>query len=262
MTDLFETVQEESTAVAVVSETSLALRDPKMEVAIKEKVIPPIVLKANEFQVSNESDNARAAEFIREIKKGQKQVIKLFKNPKEKANEAHKAVIASEKLLLDPLEEAEKTVKDRVSEYITKLAEIRIENERKMREEEARIAEEIAKENARIEEEARKAEEVGDKEKQNKLKREAEIKEIKDRQDAEARQEEATMTHLINTPAKTTGVYTTTTWTWEVENLADVPREYLIVNEKMLNGIAKSTKGSIKVPGIKFVPKTGISARA
>lgn len=55
------------------------------------------------------------------------------------------------------------------------------------------------------------------------------------------------------------GVKTRLAWGWEVESLEDVPLEYLVVNEKMLNWLCKGSEIPKPVPGIKFVQKTIVS---
>jgi hypothetical protein len=46
-------------------------------------------------------------------------------------------------------------------------------------------------------------------------------------------------------------------WKCDVEDLDKVPREYLVVDQKMLSDLAKSTKGAIEIDGIRFY-KTNI----
>ena len=46
--------------------------------------------------------------------------------------------------------------------------------------------------------------------------------------------------------------YIRSEWKHEVINLDEVPRQYLIANDKLLSAIATNTKGMTKIPGVKF----------
>jgi hypothetical protein len=60
---------------------------------------------------------------------------------------------------------------------------------------------------------------------------------------------------------KSLGVGHSVRWKWQVKNLADVPREYLILDEKLLNEIARTRKDQASVPGIEFFADTTTSVR-
>lgn len=52
----------------------------------------------------------------------------------------------------------------------------------------------------------------------------------------------------------------TLVWEWSVVDLAQVPKEFFILDEKKLNGIAKAfSKSPQEIPGIKFEQKTRLS---
>lgn len=57
------------------------------------------------------------------------------------------------------------------------------------------------------------------------------------------------------------GVATRVAWTWEIEDHEAVPREYLIVNDKMLNSLCKGSEMPQGIPGIKFVQKNIVIVR-
>ena len=50
-------------------------------------------------------------------------------------------------------------------------------------------------------------------------------------------------------------------WSAEVVDISLVPREYMVVNQQALDKIAMATKGTIQIPGVKFVSKTIMSSR-
>lgn len=205
------------------------------ELTLRETVVSPVVQKAKSFAVTDNASNEAAAEFLKNIKSSQKQVKDFFAESKQKAAEAHKAICANENSMLKPLQESEALLKNKMSAFWEAQEKIRIEAERK-------AAEEAEKTNAS----ALEALEAGDEEKAQRLAMESAMKA------AEVQ---------VSAPQKIKGITTSQVWTFEVEDFNLVPREYLVVNEQALSALAKSTKGSFKVPGIKFVPKTQIAAR-
>lgn len=205
------------------------------ELTLRETVVSPVVQKAKALAVTDNASNEAAAEFLKNIKGSQKQVKDFFAESKLKAAEAHKAICANENSMLKPLQESESLLKDKMSAFWQAQERIRIEAERK-------AAEAAEKLNA----EAVAAIEEGNEEKAQDLAMQSAMKAAE-----------------VNVPApqKIKGITTSQVWTFEVEDFNLVPREYLVVNEQALSSLAKSTKGSFKVPGIKFVPKTQIAAR-
>lgn len=77
--------------------------------------------------------------------------------------------------------------------------------------------------------------------------------------------QEAARVDRHNTPAENTrtrGVgggtgSLKTTWHWEVTNLADVPREWLCVDEKKVNAAVCNAKGLRDIPGLRIFDKKG-----
>ena len=58
------------------------------------------------------------------------------------------------------------------------------------------------------------------------------------------------------------GVGLRKTWTYEIEDEAAIPREFLMVDEKKLRAYAVAMKDSAKVAGVRFKEVTGIAASA
>jgi hypothetical protein len=177
------------------------------------------------------------AEVVR-IKSVRKQVEELFADSKEQAHKAHKAICAAEKKLLDPLALAEAQYNPMIINYTR-------EQERKRKEEEARIqkeAEEAAKtERQRLIAEAQAAMDNG----------------ADDNQGEELiAQAETVVPVPIYRPAapipKPIGLTIADNWTYEVVDINLVPRAYLMVDETKLSKQAKATKDTVPVPGIRF----------
>ena len=49
-------------------------------------------------------------------------------------------------------------------------------------------------------------------------------------------------------------------WHFELADAADVPREFLMLDEKKIKEFARSTRGNIEVAGINFIKKTEIAS--
>lgn len=174
-----------------------------------------------------------ACEFLKEVKRRMKEVVDFFAESKKKAAEAHKAICANEKSLLDPLKAAEAEARNAIGAF--DLAERRrMEAEEERRRQEAAAAMELAAE----------AEQSGD------VSGAAEAV-------AMAAMESAQMSYA----PKTAGVSTRFEWRARVVDAEKVPRHFLIVDEKALNAFAKATKGKTPVAGVEFYEAPVISTR-
>lgn len=100
-----------------------------------------------------------------------KQVKEYWKEPKEKAFQAHKAITAKESEMLGPLKEMRNMVQKKISAYLTEI-------DRKRKEEQAKLDEQRRKqeetERKKLEERAARAEESGKTEKAEALREKAE----------------------------------------------------------------------------------------
>jgi hypothetical protein len=65
-----------------------------------------------------------------------------------------------------------------------------------------------------------------------------------------------------STPQPLKGQSLRSTWKWTITDKNLIPKDYLQVDEKQLNAIAKSgITGSMKIPGVKFSPESTLSVR-
>jgi hypothetical protein len=67
----------------------------------------------------------------------------------------------------------------------------------------------------------------------------------------------------VAAPPKVTAAGTSfrTVWRFKVVDLAQVPREYMILNEQMVGALARSTKGAMAIPGIEIYEEKTIGGR-
>lgn len=86
-------------------------------------------------------------------------------------------------------------------------------------------------------------------------------------EEAKAKNPEAPPPVVIAAPVvakeapKVSGVSTREVWKFRVTDPAAVPREYLVVDEQKLGAMARSTKGTVTVPGVEFYSEEVMAAR-
>lgn len=177
-----------------------------------------------QIDVVNQVTFDQANNRIAELQTMKKNVEARFADPKKKAKEAHAAICALEKEFLTPVQEAIDSLKGKTTSwYAAEQQRIAAEEERR------RIA---AEEMANM---AVEAETAGD-----------------SATAAEAVAVAAVEASCVSYVPKTKGTTMRESWKAVVTDPDKVPREYLIVNEKALDALAKATKGSMKIPGVEF----------
>lgn len=139
--------------------------------------------------------------------------------------------------------------------------ELRKIAEEQERKEKARLAAIAAKEAEKAAELRKRAQEEQDKAKKAKLKADAEAASAKSK-DAleEAAQVHVDVPVVVSETPEVSGIVSKTTWTYEIVDETLIPRTFLMVDEKKLSGVARATKGTLDVPGVRFFPEKGIAA--
>lgn len=187
-----------------------------------------------EFAVVDQESYARANDCIAGLHKLKKEVIARFAEPKKKADEAHKAVRALERSFLDPINDKIDALRDATEKWYTaEMRRIAAEEERRRK-----AAEELT-------DLAADAEASGD-------------GETAAEAVAAAVMEDAT----VSVVPKCAGTTMRETWKAVVVDLAQLPREYMIVNQSMLDRMAQATKGAVPIPGVRFEKSYINSTRA
>jgi hypothetical protein len=221
---------------------------------VPESKITALSTNANSFleqakqqkAISNDAQLQAVGHELVRIKDVRAQVVELFADPKKKAHEAHKAICDSESKLLKPLNEAESTYSRMMSAY-------RIELQRKAEEERLRsqreAEEKVRKEREALLAKAEKQLDIGNDEKAAELIEKSE-------------QVIPIPTFDISyEPPKVAGLNFKSNWTFEVIDINQVPREYMMVDEKKIGAVVKAMKKDTNIPGIK-VYDTGSVAKA
>ena len=187
-----------------------------------------------EIAVIDQETFALANGQISRLQAMKKRVTDFFAEPKKKAAEAHKSICAMEKQMLAPVE--------------TRITALRIATQNWYAAEQARIAAEEERRRKEAEEMAKlaaEAEEQGDTDTA-----------------AEAVMEAALAEAKVTVMPKCAGTAMRELWKAVVTDPDKVPREYLIVNQSALDALAKATKGSITIPGVRFEKTYVNSTRA
>ena len=197
-----------------------------MEIESQALTIPD---EATALVINSKESMTLADQFKRDIKTLIKAIDDTFKPLADKAFAAHRAITGKWKETKDPLIKADELITSKAKAYLRKV-------------EEERQAEEIRlRDIARKEEEERRLIEAIELEKEGNI------------EEAQAVISEpmniVTPTVRADIP-KVDGRLYRTTWKWKVVDKAKIPRDYLMPNDIMLNGIVRSLKGATNISGI------------
>lgn len=207
----------------------------------------PALAKKADLVINTQEDLNAAGEVLTNVKTRAKELDAERKKITNPLDEAKKAVMALFKPPIELLTRAENHVKGLILEYDQK-------KEREAEEERQRL-EKIAEQERKKKEKAieAKIERAKASGKEDKV---AELEEEKE--NVETTIDVPVVASNIDTP---TDVSYRENWTAEVVDFKTLPDEYKLPNEKMLNSFAKSTKGAIPVPGVKFNMQKVVVAR-
>ena len=184
-----------------------------------------------DITVVDQATYAAANNLIARLQSVRKEVVARFADPKKKAAEAHKAVCELEKSFLAPVDEKIRLLKTSTTNWYTaEQRRIEAEAERKRRDAEALAA----------------------------LSAEAEAQGDSDTA-AEAVAEAALAEATVTAMPKCAGTSMREVWKAVVVDVSQLPRQYMIVNQSMLDRMAQATKGAVPVPGVRF-EKTYVNA--
>jgi hypothetical protein len=198
---------------------------------------------AKTVYVTNNDERTYALQTIQGVKTWRNKVVAFFADSKKKAHDAWKAIVANEKSMTDRLDFVERMAKTAVTKYDDEQERIRREAEAKAQAE---------------------AEEAARKERERLLKQAEKLKtpELKEERMAQAEAVVAPVVTIESAVRKQEGESYATVYDFEVRDIAQVPREWLVVNEKALKAFITSTKGAMPIPGIDIKPRRVLRVRA
>jgi len=126
----------------------------ELEMVVKTEAAEVVVI-ASSMTVSDKETFDNATTFLKTVKSVKDKITDYWKTPKEQAYATWKSMTAKESEMLAPLKEAEQNVRDKMNFYTAEL-------NRKMQEEQKKLAEARKAEADRMMAEAAKSEAVGD----------------------------------------------------------------------------------------------------
>lgn len=225
-----------------------------------------VVSRANAVIVTSSETRADACEYTRGVKTVRKRIAEHFKPSIAAAYAAHKAAKKAMDDLDKPLADAEKILKGKLGFYDTVEERKRTDEEERLRaiarkqEEERRITE---AERLEAEAEAKRAEAERALDEGKHLTAELKQHEAKEMTQAA----DATLAAPIPEPTvyvpttvlRTLGVQTKQLWKHRVTNVALVPREYMIPDDKALAAIARAQRARAEIPGVCFYPEPNVA---
>lgn len=107
--------------------------------------VTTLAQRARAFEVKTREQAEQASGFLQAVRGLKAKVSATFAPLKKAASDAHKAIVAEEKRNLEPLDEAERAVKDRIGGFLEAERKRQEEEARKRREEDARLERERLK---------------------------------------------------------------------------------------------------------------------
>lgn len=184
------------------------------------------------FEIVCQEDANKASELRRQLKALEAEIRASFDPIVEQAYKAHKEAIAQRDEHLKPVLEAQKKIKDCLSKWKEKEDLIRLREAMRIAEEKRKSEEEKRLQQAEL------LEKMGETEKANEI------------------LEQPIFCAPETEKIKVEGISFAELWTYEIINEAEIPREYLIPDEKKINAVVKAMKNNIEIPGIKIFKKT------
>lgn len=184
---------------------------------------------------------ARAGQIVVALKDLKKHIQDYFRPMKDKAYKAWKEICDAEKAELSKIEPLEKKLSGQMVAW-------QMEQERKRREEQARIEEEMRK-----------------REEELRLKAAEELEKQGKTEEAESLLEAPISIPQVKVEAeipKVEGMTTREEWTFEIIDESQIPREFLIPDEKKIRAYVKAMKERAVIPGIKVFKSAIIVKRS
>ena len=205
--------------------------------------------QARAIVIADQATYEQAGEKLLAVAELRREIEDHHRPLKQKAHEAHKAVCDAEKKMLGPVEEAESILKRGIATYTAEQRRIQEQRER-----EAREAAERAQAEA-LEASVEAAEAEG-----------ASAEEVRAIIEQPA---PAPVVYVPPTVQKVAGVSAAKTYRAEVYNLkelckavsrGEVSEAFVSANLVALNGVARSTRGSVRIPGVRIVEDLNVRA--
>jgi hypothetical protein len=216
------------------------LLDPAQDPQVKELTAQTETLLevGSNYRVANAGDYQVAGIELQRVKGAQKRLDDLRKSMTKPLDAAKKAIMDFFRTPEDKLARAESGIKRAMIGYQS-------EQDRKRREEQARVDEAARKERERLAAQAQKAAASGKVERAEQL---------------EQRASAVVAPVISREPPKVIGVQTREVWKFEVTNPDLVPRQFLSVDDSKIRKVVGALKGDTKIDGVRIWSERAIAA--
>ncbi len=231
----------------MASEKELTVQTEQEE--LLEKEVSSVEMQAAAIVIRTDEDLVQAKQFVAGIKSVAKRVEEFWRPVWDASYRTYKTVVDRKKAMLDPLTNAEKTAKREISRYVT-------EQDRMRREEAERLRRLAQEEMERKLNEAAQAENKGDAAGAEYALAEAEM------------YESAALSKVpVAAAPKVEGMSQRKTWAIDSIDLSQLPCEFAGVllrpaDDKAIMNLIKASKGTIKIPGVKYKEDYIIAVKA
>lgn len=226
----------QDTSNAKVDIEKVQLDGESQEIAKIETEVKEIYTRFSGLVIKDQADFDQSGFYLKDVKAKIKAVEEQQKEITRPFNEGLKRVRELFRRPLDLLNQAEETLRKGRIVFQQQQEKSRLEEERRLQEL-ARKEEE--KRRKQLEVRAQKAAERGDEEKAT------ELREQKENVFIPAPIIESQVT-------KTEGIGMRKAWKFEIVDVELLPKSYMLPNEKLIGGIARSMKELANVPGVRF----------
>jgi hypothetical protein len=217
--------------------------------SVPQEMVLALPDQARAIVIRDQETYELAASRLLDIAAARRVIIEYHAPLKAKAHEAHAAICKAEKGMLAPVEEAERILKTSIGAYTAEQRRIQM-----AREQEARDAAERARlEVLEASIEAAEADGASAEEVQAIIEQPAPVPVV----------------YVAPIVQKVSGVSTAKTYRAELVNIkllcaavakGECSEAYVTANMPALNGVARSTRGSINIPGVRVVEDTSVRA--
>lgn len=217
------------------------------------QIVQPLELQSRKFlnaisetTIKNDAEKEKACVFLKEINDFKKSVDKQKKEQTEPLKIQIKDIDENFKPALDFLKEADALTRTKINSYL--------DEERKRQEIIALEAKKQQEEEAlkKIEEMEKLKNEAG---KYDKATQEALVQSLEEKQNKEF--EASAKVHKVNLSSASSTVRTV--WTFEIEDISQIPVEFLEVNSKAVNEAIR--QGQREIKGLKIFQKSVVAVK-
>ena len=213
----------------------------------EQKALTVIKVGSTSIEVRDQTSLTAANGLLLDVKALRRRFDDEFDPAIARWHAGHKAAVAQKKKFTDPLDEAERIIKPRITAYLVEQDNIRLEAERAA--ERARL--QIAKEAQDASDVATELIKQGNT---------AEADELIDLAYEKIREINADTPFVPEKPSAP-GVSMRETWDYEIVDAALIPRTFLVPDLTMIRRYGQNMKHQANIPGVRFFSVKSIAAR-